>query len=229
MAKYVFSKTEKSAVWKAHNRLCFWCGDVLEDLRQVTIDHLFPEDFLSKPEKWKVCKTDYALGDDFRINSFENWVPAHFQCNSSKRTTVYQMGPVMIKAIHEAGKRGEEAKRIHKNLCKSLEKSDAAAQIEALIEAEKISKEEIVAMFAETRTEAENVAKIVDEIVSRLSPRWKIVSVDESLAIASDGKMSGSTWVGKDEPHYSWRCPTCGSMGPWSGARCMNCGHFSDD
>lgn len=27
----------------------------------------------------------------------------------------------------------------------------------------------------------------------------------------------------------SYFCPNCGSLGPWNGARCMNCGVFSDD
>lgn len=229
MAKYSFSKPEKSAIWKAHDRLCFWCGDVLPDLKQVTIDHLFPESLLCEPEKWKKHRTDFGLPEDFKINSFANWVPAHSQCNSTKSTTVYENGPVMVKAIHEVGRKAEIANRIWRNICKSMEKSEAMAQIEALIEAEKVTKEEIVAMFSETEDEAIEVAEIVDEIVSRLSPRWQIVSSNGVLGLASDGRMYGETWVGKEEPHISWRCPTCGSIGPWSGARCMNCGHFSDD
>lgn len=229
MAKYVFSKPEKSAVWKAHGHLCFWCGDVLPDLNQVTIDHLFPEDLLRQPERLKKVKNDYQLAESFEINSFENWVAAHFHCNSAKRTTVYNSAPVMIKSVHEASKKAKDAARICRNIYKSLEKSSATAQIQALVEAEKVSKEEVIAMFSDSKEEAVAVSKIADEVFSRLPPGWNIISVDRNLGVAVCNGRSGVTWVGKEEPDSSWRCPTCGSMGPWSGAMCKNCGHFSDD
>jgi hypothetical protein len=201
----------------------------MSDVRHVTIDHILPESLLSKPTELLDALKEYGLAKTFEINSFENWVPAHSHCNATKRTTLYSSCPAMVKNLHEAGKKGKKARSRYNGIIKSLERGTAVSQIESLIELGKISKDEVIALCGDTPQVKRLVASTYDEVISRLSEKWKVISVDNNLGVASDGQYSGLTWVGKEEPDSSWRCPTCGSMGPWSGALCKNCGHFSDD
>lgn len=43
--KAPFSQLEKVTVWRAYDGLCYWCNEPVE-LRQVTVDHVFPEKLL---------------------------------------------------------------------------------------------------------------------------------------------------------------------------------------
>ena len=48
-----------------------------------------------------------------------------------------------------------------------------------------------------------------------------------NVATVSDGRFGGVTPTG-DNPSENWRCPYCGSFGPWNGSICLNCNHRDD-
>lgn len=94
-----------------------------------------------------------------------------------------------------------------------------------------ISKAEILAALSDPELpQDEDLQLLRAEITLRVDAnRWHIAHVDQDreLAMVSDGRYAGSTPIGA-KPHWSWECPTCGSYGPWNGARCMTCGQMSD-
>jgi len=226
--KHKFSKAERYAVWKTHSAECFWCGEPIV-LKHTTVDHIFPESLLDNPQKLEWQIAHYALPKAFDINGFENWVPAHASCNSKKQETIYGKSQVMLSIIERVQRKASQAQKTHDVVVRSQSKSDILGRLEAMIEQQQVTKEELVELFAETETEAEQVRELADDVISRLSSRWAIVSVDHNLATASDGRIAGITWVGKQEPDSSWQCWNCGFYGPWSGARCLSCGQLSDD
>jgi len=83
MKKYKFSQIERFVIWKTYNYLCFYCGRNLK-WKDLTIDHLFPECLLDNHRGFITIKKVYSLKNDFCINDFVNWVPAHDACNNKK-------------------------------------------------------------------------------------------------------------------------------------------------
>lgn len=90
--KYRFSSIEKYIVWKAHDCLCYWCGEPLS-LKTCSVDHVIPESLEAELEK---IKNDYSLPDFFTINDFCNWVPSHNSCNSKKSFKLFNPSPVFL-------------------------------------------------------------------------------------------------------------------------------------
>ena len=60
-----------------------------------------------------------------------------------------------------------------------------------------------------------------------IAPDWAVIENRGSLAVVSREGKWGITPTSADV-HSSWICGSCGMYGPWSGARCLSCGHLSD-
>ena len=73
MSKYQFSQAERYIVYLGDGGRCFWCG-IPVFYSDVQVDHVFPEDLLDDPAELQRVKVEYGLGDNFNLNSFENWV-----------------------------------------------------------------------------------------------------------------------------------------------------------
>lgn len=228
MAKHQFTKAERFAVWKTHGQECFWCGEPIT-FKETTIDHVLPESLENAPDELARQIALFGLSADFKINSFHNWVPAHANCNSKKHDVIYRKSQVMLSILETLSRKAPSAQHTHESVLASQKRSSLLAKLEVMIEKAQLSKRELIDLFADSEEQAKEVELIAEDIIKRLSDRWTIVSVEGNLGVATDGNYVGTTWVGKAGPHSSWWCPTCGSYGPWVGARCMNCGHFNDD
>jgi hypothetical protein len=90
--KYRFKLEEKYGVWIAHDRKCRLCGNLIK-FRNLTIDHYFPERLQNDHEAVAQIIEEFSLPDDFEINSFANWVPAHQRHNRKKRSRVPKWTP----------------------------------------------------------------------------------------------------------------------------------------
>jgi len=140
--KHHFSFSQRWAVYEAYRRVCLYCGDIVE-WRDLEVDHILTESLLHDPAKLTALVADYALGDDFSINSFLNWACSHRWCNRSKADTTLDKS----RALHYlliAGKKAESALRIFNATEKGNRVNKVLAPLRALIESGKISREEIV-------------------------------------------------------------------------------------
>jgi hypothetical protein len=228
MAKYIFNYAEKYAVWETHGYRCFWCGQPLE-IRHVTVDHVIPEHLEEKPDKLNWIKEHYSLPEGFNVNSFENWVPCHSNCNSKKSVTVYVSSPAFIAVLDAVGKKGIESRRRYNTLIQARDRSKVITGILVDLEKGNISEDDLISLLRTTN----NTAPIVQadehgQLFIHVSKQWKIISEPTNdVVMVSDGVRAGLTPTIKD-PHSSWRCPYCTSYGPWNGVICMNCGQKSD-
>lgn len=84
MAKYSFSQLERFSIWLAHKETCYYCREFLP-FSSLNIDHIIPETILNDNKKLEECKHKFDLTDDFRINSYYNWLPACRKCNLNKK------------------------------------------------------------------------------------------------------------------------------------------------
>jgi len=97
MRKYSFNLIDRKVLYEVYHRKCFYCNELVY-FTELHIDHIIPENLLSKPIQFDSIKRKYELSNDFDINSYYNWVPCHSNCNKrkggelfSKATTLFYL------------------------------------------------------------------------------------------------------------------------------------------
>lgn len=223
MPKHRFLAAERFGVWQAFDGQCFWCGKPVA-YTDVTVDHVVPESLESKPESLAEIRATYALGEQFEINGFRNWVPCHANCNSSKGARLYGPSPAMVAILDMVGRRADSAASIARRATEDREKGRVLGKLESAIEAKLISREDVMALLGDDE-QAPMYAGT--EAALELVPGWTVVRNINGIATVTDGRRAGIAPVGPN-PHHSWECPTCGNYGPWNGVICMSCGRMSD-
>ena len=220
MGKRKISNSERFAVWKAHDGRCFWCEAQLF-FRDATVDHVLPESL--NVDRIESIKEDYALPGDFEINDFQNWVPAHNKCNQRKGARIYPASTALIYALERVGRLADTARKIEQRLRTETTVAESLTKVVDTIknDDEELDKQ-IILDFAEQIRDL-----IEDDGSLPISERWEVVESNGELEVVSDGRMTGVRPTAA-EPHPSWRCPNCGSHGPWNGVICLNCGSRSN-
>jgi hypothetical protein len=133
MPKYRFTIAERYSVWLHHERRCWLCEEPLR-LAEVTIDHVIPESFLGKPVELAALLKDHDLPENFRINGFENWLPAHAHCNTAKSARVFRMVPahqlLFDRLIRTSGAAQRTAEAVRRNVSKDKLLAKVASAID---------------------------------------------------------------------------------------------------
>lgn len=83
MSIHQFNHIEKETLYKSYEKKCFYCGELIY-FRELHIDHVVPEHLFKKQELLEDLKKQCGIPNDFNINSYNNWVPAHARCNLKK-------------------------------------------------------------------------------------------------------------------------------------------------
>ena len=226
MAKYKFKQSERFAVWKTHGEKCFWCAEPL-CLQETTVDHILPEKLFNKEDEFTRVKLLFGLGDEFNINGYENWVPAHQHCNGAKRDTIFKASEVMLAILERVAAKAPKALEYQQRIENNARIGEALSKVQVLYDEEKITKEDLLAIFSDDDIQEQELSERLEELIIRVHPSWQVVSVNNEMATVTNGRVAGRTPVGKNV-HPSWACPNCGAYGPWSGARCLSCGMLSD-
>lgn len=231
MSKYRFSHSERFAVWKTYGYRCFWCREPIE-FKETTVDHVIAESVEENLDELSKIKAHYGLPEDFQVNSYENWVPAHSGCNSLKGETVYASSPAMIAVLDKVQKQAPEARKAQESIERQVRSGRLLAKVGTALETEELSKDDLMSLFRATSPPpgaSETDPQILKEPILRVSAeRWTVVdSARAGMAMVTDGKMVGMTPLSA-EADITWMCPTCGSYGPWNGVICLSCGRKSD-
>ena len=145
MKKYKFSKIERFAIWKSYNYLCFYCGKNLK-WKNLTIDHLFPECLLYNRRDFTTVKKRYSLKNDFCINDFVNWVPAHDTCNNKKADFM----PLFSTDFAMVNKLSNVARSTYDKLVGQRSKDEALAKILSHLENGSITTSELYKLIEKT-------------------------------------------------------------------------------
>lgn len=227
MNKYHFSNAERFAIWKHHGQHCYWCGEPLR-LQETTVDHVIPESLLSKPDEFARVKHLFSLHADFAINSYSNWLPAHDRCNRGKSAKVFAPVPMLVAVLEKLSREAESVQAIATRVENNRKVDTLLGKLLAAVENSTISKEEILAALADPELTGNQDAKLLEhEFYLHVDgERWQVISVNEGLAVVSNGQVAGMTPVTR-APDITWQCPSCTAYGPWNGVTCMNCGRMS--
>ncbi len=134
--------TKRQAIWEAHNKRCFYCGELLL-FKDCELDHIIPISLKKKPVKLKSVLSDYGLPRDFNLDSLENYLPCHKRCNQQKGDRLYSKN-VVLHYIEQAKFKIERIKKIYSKYCESLERNRVEGFIKMSIEQGLISKQDVL-------------------------------------------------------------------------------------
>lgn len=206
----------------------------------MSIDHIMPENLLESPENLENIKRDYKLSHDFNINGFENWVPAHNNCNSRKGTKLYTNSPIFIAALGVVSKKSENIKKEYEKLKSSQHKDNAFAKLMIDLEKNSILYDDLAELYHDL---VELLKKqmpfgIVSQVPilkenerNHIPEGAQILSIDQNkryISIVMGDGRRGEVPI-DNEPHINWLCPRCKQYGPWNGIICISCGYRACD
>jgi hypothetical protein len=226
MSTYAFNRAERYAAFTVHREVCWLCSEPV-GIVDMQFDHIVPEHLEGKSELAAVKQT-LGLPGKFRINGFENWMPAHPQCNRTKGGHVFKPTPLIQGYLERAARKADEAARLRVKYA-SDRRIDLA--IDTLLHADEQRK-----LSPEQRERMQELAALHD---SNRAPqdRGRPLLLRPGLTVVSDAGhmllLRGPTGMVGGRPkgdhiHPSWDCINCGVTG-WNGARCVICRMMDDD
>ncbi len=245
MSDYKFSPNERYAIYTVYGPNCYLCNKPLA-LKEMHVDHILPESLERRPDALASALDGLGLPEDFCLNDYGNWLPACQGCNSKKRAAVFEAVPIILLELCRAKKYADVARRLEYDLpsLKKFTKSlslvlQAAAEI-GLSDDDLSFIEEIGVRYKDHKTNVEmhklrNPVDGVPERRTRSSSQMLLQLTPDCTILYESGGMRivrGRYGVGGQpldpNPPASYRCGNCGSVGPWHGAKCINCGCVDD-
>lgn len=106
MSDYRFSESERVAIWTADGRKCFYERTPIR-YGDLQIDHIVPE----RISESELATLRPSLPANFEINSIENWVACHQDCNVRKGAVVFETRALLY-YLQMAKKRAAEVRKI---------------------------------------------------------------------------------------------------------------------
>lgn len=143
---------KRVALWRAHEKRCYYCEKPLR-FSDLWIDHVLPENLLGDAEKLTKIIQEYELESDFVINDYCNWLPTHWRCNQRKGKTIFERGIARFYlAIAKA--KFQKAKEQEQSLLRNLKADKILSTVGIAFEEGLISENEIAAVLqAKTKDE----------------------------------------------------------------------------
>jgi len=142
MAKYKFKQNERYAVWLNHEKRCWLCEEQLR-LLDTNIDHILPESLLNNIEEKQKVFEELGLTDDFNINGFENWLPAHRHCNQKKGGSKITHIPLTAFILSKTIKKAKKVQRTSEVITENISKDKLIAKIVVAMELNHLTKFEL--------------------------------------------------------------------------------------
>jgi len=232
LPKYNFNEAERQAVFNVHGSRCYLCNDLLT-MKTVEIDHIIPESLEQQPEQLAKILKSLGCPDDFKVNSFENWMPACRPCNGKKLDLEWRPSLVVQVVLQRAATKAERAREVANTLVSTrrlynalavLKKASEEAELPEDVKAELLP---LVLFNTETRdkTPEDEPVRVTP---SYSVPLYEVLRDDGAIATVRGpyGIGGGPTTTAPVPTHM--RCGSCGSPF-FSGARCVICGQMDDD
>ena len=227
MDKRRFTPFERFAVYVTHNEKCYLCSHPL-DLLTMEVDHVIPESLLGNPKRLIEVVRLLGRPDGFDVNSYENWLPACRGCNGRKLVEIFDPTPLIQIFLQRAQRKAQEAAQLaakavtQRKIATALNVLQRADERGELAEDTKILLKPLVEFQRANRAEESARSSV------RLTPLYVVLAEERDFQIIHGPYGIGrkSTAANRDP---SWDCSSCGSIGAWSGARCVICGAMDED
>ena len=215
--------------WNSLECKCFWCGVPLS-LLETSIDHVIPESLIEKPDELERIKINYHLPDNFEINNFCNWVPAHSNCNSRKSKNIFDNSPAFIFILQQLCRQSKKSELQYLRLIKRQKRERIIGKLMADIELANITDTDLIELLKLTNSRYSWKYNQIDkEKLIHVPEGWEVIEENarKGYLVITDG-IGLATVPTNEEPDRTWFCYNCRSWGPWSGNRCINCGSWGE-
>ena len=117
------------AIWTAHSKRCAYCEEPLK-YADLEIDHIIPRSLLNKPQELQNLLALLSLPAGFDIESLNNLLPTHGNCNFRKKANVF--GQANVRFFLEIAQKKFGAIR---SLIPQFETESSREKLLALVEA----------------------------------------------------------------------------------------------
>jgi hypothetical protein len=87
------SVVERIAIWTAHSKRCAYCEEPL-NYADLEIDHIIPRSLRKMPQELQDLLAQLSLQANFDLDSHENLLPTHGDCNFRKKDRVFSQANV---------------------------------------------------------------------------------------------------------------------------------------
>lgn len=245
MSNYKFSEAQRWAIYSTYGQVCYLCRKPV-DFQTMEVDHILPEHLSKSPELLANILKQYGLPEQFDLNDYGNWLPSCGPCNSTKLGTIFDPTPIVQVEVTKARSKAEKAMEAEQ---KSITDRSLARAIGVVIRADQASSiavdhieklvDHLFAHDVEVKERAMNslrsrqqptktMSLVIAPLKLDFTPFYSVVFESGSIRIVRT--PYGTGYQPADDQHdSSFRCGHCGSLGPWSGPRCLTCGYLSDD
>ena len=196
MAKYSFSAAETFAVWRNNHERCWLCRRPLS-LPDCTVDHVLPERLLSNDDERAEVLHQFGLSPSFQINGFENWLPAHSWCNSSKSDLVLDYSGGLQVILQKLSGRAQRTAAMAENLKTQVRKGRVLGPLGAALADGSIAESDLGSFLARYGYSLGR-AQLPDEIVLLSGGEWLFVKdirreglcqCERNACVGSDAKV----------------------------------------
>lgn len=149
----------RASIWRAYNKKCHYCGDLISRLENMEVDHIIPKKYKNRPEEFEMVKKEYELQSDFDIDAYYNRAPTHKGCNVKKSDHLYQKQPTLY-YIEEARIKIPIIEEYEKKLGEDVSISEE--MLEGEINNEKLRK--VFEMMGVSNEEKQIITEVINEI-----------------------------------------------------------------
>lgn len=241
MSRYRFKAAERWGVFTAHGGLCYLCRKPV-DLQTMEVDHVLPEFLLNDATRLKEVLQEYGLPADFDLNSYSNWMPSCGPCNRTKSGEPFRAAPIILIHLDRARAKADEAATLATEVQTDRKIARALNAVERAIDSDHVAGERFVplivkyfeknpedrdALLRSPPQSDDYIGFMVSPPEFRITPSYKVLFHAGSYKIVQTPRGIGYVPTASN-PHSSFYCGHCGSLGPWNGARCVSCGMLDD-
>lgn len=227
MSRRQFSPPEREGIWVAHDEVCWLCKRPV-GFTEMHIEHLIPVDLKNDPDALIELKRKLGLPPDFEIKSFENWRPAHSDCNLRK-SGIATDAPFVGIEIERGRARAAKANELAKEIRSSALLSRAVAKVASACFHDQLTPNQI-----DYLTDA--IPEFSTFHLAQRPPERQRDEINLGFGyLVDDGRLRVveqpyGIGVGPTGPEIAvhMRCPSCGNP-YFNGARCTLCGTMDDD
>ncbi|WP_205503374.1 hypothetical protein [Rufibacter psychrotolerans] len=132
---------------------------------------MLPEELLNSSDRLRSVLISYGLPENFNINDYENWIPAHPYCNQRKSDSDYEGLPLIKTILDSCASNKELEQRIEFKLNREPQKAELMAKIQAAIDINLVNLRELQEFVLKTDimdSEDEDLKRIGKELNQRI-------------------------------------------------------------
>lgn len=140
MSNQKFSAIEREAIWISHQKKCVYTRELI-DVANFHIDHVLPENLLSRPEEFTKAKTKFGLSNDFDLLGFGNVLPCKAEINLQKSSNLFSENAIHF-YLELASKKKKEIELNISKIEKRINQGKAIILLQQLVESGRLTKVE---------------------------------------------------------------------------------------